>query len=268
MTFVTAGMGGGTGTGSIPVVAQVAKKSGSLTIGVVTKPFGFEGAHRAKTAETGLADLIDKVDTLIIVPNDRLLDLCDKGASVGEAFRKADEVLHQGVQAIAEVVTVPGLINLDFADIKTILKDSGPAWMSIGYGSKQNRARDAALQALNSPLLDVSMEGAKGVLFNIVGKDLSLFEVNEAADVIKQAIDPSANVIFGVVLDPTMGDDVRLTLVATGFAGQDGQSESAWDKEITGLLKGIKSEQELEVPAFMRFQHAMSGRRPQPARRS
>ena len=263
MTFITAGMGGGTGTGSIPVVAQAVKKSGALTIAVVTKPFTFEGTHRSQVAEAGIANLIDKVDTLIIVPNDRLLELCDQKASVSNAFRMADEILHHGVQAIAEVVTVPGLINLDFADIRTVLKDAGPAWMSIGYGSKQNRARDAAIQALSSPLLDVSMEGAKGVLFNIVGNDLTLFEVNEAAEVIKQAIDPEANVIFGVVLDPSMGDNVRLTLVATGFASNETNSGSAWEKEITRLLKGVKDEHELEVPSFMRFQHAMPGQRKQ-----
>ncbi len=259
MTFVTAGMGGGTGTGSIPLVAQVAKKSGALTIAVVTKPFSFEGTHRSRVAEAGIANLIDKVDTMIIVPNDRLLELCDQKVSIGNAFRMADEILHHGVQAIAEVVTVPGLINLDFADIRTVMKDAGPAWMSIGYGSKQNRAKNAALQALSSPLLDVSMEGAKGVLFNIVGNNLSLFEVNEAAEIIKQAIDPKANVIFGVVLDPSMGDNVRLTLIATGFAKQEEHSGSAWDKEITRLLKGIKDDHELEVPSFMRYQHNIHG---------
>ena len=217
MIFVTAGMGGGTGTGSAPIVAEMSKRTGALTIAVVTKPFSFEGTHRNKTAEEGIRALMEKVDTLIIIPNDRLLDLCDKKMSVDGAFRMADEVLHHGVQAIAEVITVPGLINLDFADIRTIMKDAGPAWMSIGRGTGQNRAIDAAKEALASPLLDVSMQGAKGVLFNIAGSNLTLYEVNNAAEVIRQAVDPQANVIFGVVLDPNMGNDIRLTLIATGF---------------------------------------------------
>ncbi len=264
MVFVTAGMGGGTGTGSIPLVAQLSKQSGALTIAVVTKPFSFEGSHRRQIAEKGMADLIDKVDTLIIIPNDRLLELCDHKTSVDNAFRLADEVLHHGVQAIAEVITVPGLINLDFADIRTVMKDAGPAWMSIGTGSGQNRARDAAKQALSSPLLDVSMEGAKGVLFNIAGSNLTLFEVSGAAEVIKQAIDPQANVIFGVVLDPNMGNDVRLTLIATGFASREELAGADWDKEISRLLKGAKSDDELDVPSFMRYRHPLAGQKPQP----
>jgi cell division protein FtsZ len=262
MTFITAGMGGGTGTGSIPLVAQIVKQSGALTIAVVTKPFAFEGTHRTEVAEKGIVDLVDKVDTLIIIPNDRLLELCDQKTSVDSAFKMADEVLHSGVQAIAEVVTVPGLINLDFADIRTVMKDAGPAWMSIGRGSGQNRAKDAAKQALASPLLDVSMEGAKGVLFNVAGgSDLTLFEVSEAAEVIKQAIDPEANVIFGVVLDPNMGNDVRLTLIATGFATKEGRAGLAWEREITKLLKGMKSDEELEIPSFMRYRKAIPKQR-------
>ncbi|MFC2022794.1 cell division protein FtsZ [Chloroflexota bacterium] len=266
MTFVTAGMGGGTGTGAIPVVAQIAKQSGSLTIAVVTKPFDFEGNHRTQTAEEGIMKLIEVVDTLIIIPNNRLLELCDQKSSVDGAFKMADEVLHHGVQSIAEVVTVPGLINLDFADVRTVMKDAGPAWMSIGYGSGPNRARDAARQALASPLLDVSMEGAKGVLFNIAGGSLTLFEVNEAAEIIKQAVDPDANVIFGVVLDAGMGDNVRLTLIATGFATKEALAGIAWEREITKLLKGVKSEEELEVPSFMRYRRGLgSGQRSNPA---
>jgi len=264
MTFITAGMGGGTGTGSIPMVAQMSKQSGALTIAVVTKPFSFEGIHRSQVAEKGIMDLIDKVDTLIIIPNDRLLDLCDQKTNVDSAFKFADEVLFHGVQAIAEVVTVPGLINLDFADIRTVMKDAGPAWMSIGRGSGQNRARDAAKEALASPLLDISIEGAKGVLLNIAGgSNLTLFEVNEAADVIRQAIDPEANVIFGVVLDPNMGSDVRLTLIATGFATKEALGGAAWEKEITRLLKG-KSEEELEVPSFMRYRRLLPGQHSRP----
>ncbi len=266
MVFVTAGMGGGTGTGSIPMVAQVAKQSGALTIAVVTKPFAFEGTHRSEVAEKGIIDLSSKVDTLIIIPNDRLLELCDQKTSVDGAFKLADEVLFHGVQAIAEVVTVPGLINLDFADVRTVMKDAGPAWMSIGHGSGQNRARDAAKGALSSPLLDVKIDGAKGVLFNICGgSGLSLFEVNDAAEVIRQAVDPDANVIFGVVLDPNMGSDVRLTLIATGFTAKEAALGGvSWEKEVAKLLKGAKSEEELEVPSFMRYGRALPGQRSHP----
>ncbi|MFC1987067.1 cell division protein FtsZ [Chloroflexota bacterium] len=259
MVFIAAGMGGGSGTGSAPLVAEVAKQSGALTIAIVTKPFTFEGVNRNKVADEGIIDLMDKVDTLIIIPNDRLFDLCDQKTGVDGAFKLADEVLHHGVQAIAEVITVPGLINLDFADIRTIMKDAGPAWMSVGRGTGQNRAADSAKQALDSPLLDVSMAGANGVLFNITGNNLTLFEVNSAAEVIRQAVDPEANVIFGVVLDPNMGNDVRLTLIATGFAAST-VSGNAREKEITSLLKGLKSE-ELDIPSFMRQRHVLPGQR-------
>jgi cell division protein FtsZ len=255
MIFVTAGMGGGTGTGSASIVAEMAKRSGALTIAVVTKPFGFEGAHRGRSADEGIKALIPNCDTLIIIPNDRLLDLCDKHTSVDGAFRLADEVLLHGVQAIAEVITVPGLINLDFADVRAIMRDAGPAWMSIGRGTGQNRATDAARQALASPLLDVSMQGAKGVLFNIAGADLTLFEVNNAAEVIRQSVDPNANVIFGVVLDPNMGKDVRLTLVATGFKTKETSHGAEEAKELTNILKDMKTEEELDMPSFSR-QHA------------
>jgi cell division protein FtsZ len=267
MTFITAGMGGGTGTGAIPLVAEIAKQSGALTIAIVTKPFTFEGTHRNEVAEEGIMNLIDKVDTLIIIPNDRLLELCDQKTGIDNAFRLADEILSHGVEAIAEVVTVPGLINLDFADIRTVMKDAGPAWMSIGRGSGQNRARDAAKEALSSPLLDISMDGAKGVLFNIAGgSNFTLFEVNDAAEVIKQAIDPEANVIFGVVLDPNMGNDVRLTLIATGFASKEALAGLGGEREMMRLLKGKKkSEEELSVPAFMRYRRALSGQRSSPA---
>jgi len=267
MIFVTAGMGGGTGTGSAPIIAEMSKKSGALTIAVVTKPFSFEGTHRNKTAEEGIKALMENVDTLIIIPNDRLLDLCDQKTSVDGAFRMADEVLHHGVQAIAEVITVPGLINLDFADIRTIMKDAGPAWMSIGRGAGQNRAIDAAREALASPLLDVSMQGAKGVLFNIAGADLTLYEVNNAAEVIRQAVDPQANVIFGVVLDPNMGKDVRLTLIATGFHTREEMSGDAKEKELTRLLKGI-GDDELDTPSFSRQRDAYKSSRTSPGRRN
>jgi cell division protein FtsZ len=251
MIFITAGMGGGTGTGSAPVVAEMAKQTGALTIAVVTKPFSFEGTHRDKTAMDGINSLMDHVDTLIIIPNDRLLDLCDQKMSVDGAFRMADEVLHHGVQAIAEVITVPGLINLDFADVKTIMKDAGPAWMSIGRGTGQNRAIDAAKQALASPLLDVSMQGAKKVLFNVSGANLTLYEVNNAAEVIRQAVDPEANVIFGVVLDANLGNDVRLTLIATGFVTREAMNADRNEKELARLLKGIEDD-ELDMPSYLR----------------
>ncbi|MBI2869082.1 MAG: cell division protein FtsZ [Chloroflexi bacterium] len=266
MCFLTAGMGGGTGTGSISVVADAVKKSGALTIAVVTKPFTFEGAHRTRTAEEGITDLISKVDTLIIVPNDHLLDLCDNKTGVDGAFKLADEILCHGVQAIAEVITVPGLVNLDFADIRSIMKEAGPAWMSIGRGSGQNRAVDAAKQALASPLLDVSMDGATGVLFNMAGSNLSLFEVNHAAEVIRQACDPDANIIFGVILDPNMGSEVRLTLIATGFATKEAMVGTAREKEITRVLKNLKTDEDFEVPSFMRYRQAGGARRQIPNR--
>jgi cell division protein FtsZ len=269
MVFITAGMGGGTGTGSAPVTAEIAKKSGALTIAIVTKPFGFEGAHRMQTAEAGIQEMMDKVDTLIIIPNDRLLEMVNNKTSVDGAFKMADEILYHGVQAIAEVVTVPGLVNLDFADISTIMKDAGPAWMSIGHGSGQNRAADAAKEALSSPLLDVSVQGAKGVLFNVAGgSTLSLFEVNAAADIVRNAVDPEANIIFGVIMDPNMGNEVRMTLIATGFASKEAMVGATREKEITKLLKGIKSEEELEVPSFMRQRTSFGRPRvaPQPNR--
>jgi cell division protein FtsZ len=252
MVFVTAGMGGGTGTGSIPIVAEVAKKSGALTIAIVTKPFGFEGRHRLKNAEEGIAHLASKCDTLIIIPNDRLLALCDRQTSVENAFRKADECLRHGVQAISEVITVPGMINLDFADVRAIMKDAGPAWMSIGMGSGPSRAVDAAKDALASPLLDVSIKGAKGVLFNVTGSDnLTLHEVNQAAEIIRQAVDPGANIIFGVRRDENLVKEIKITLVATGFA-QASTLGKMDDEEVTKLLRSLKVEDELDVPSFMR----------------
>ncbi len=252
MVFVTAGMGGGTGTGSISVVAEIAKKSGALTIAIVTKPFAFEGRHRMRNAEEGIARLASKCDTLIIIPNDRLLGLCDRQTSVEGAFRMADECLRHGVQAISEVITVPGMINLDFADVRAIMRDAGPAWMSIGEGSGSNRATDAAKAALASPLLDVSIKGAKGVLFNVTGSDnLTLHEVNQAAEIIRQAVDPSANIIFGVRKDEKLTKEIKITLVATGFA-QASTLSNMEDEEITKLLKSLKVEDELDIPSFMR----------------
>ncbi len=260
MVFITAGMGGGTGTGSLPVVAELAKRGGALTIAVVTKPFTFEGNHRSQVAEEGIANTIDKLDTMVIIPNDRLFDLCDNKTGVDGAFRLADEVLCHGVQAIAEVITVPGLINLDFADVSTVMRDAGPSWMSIGHGSGQNRAADAARDALNNPLLDVSVIGARGVLFNIAGDStLSLFEVNGAAEVIRQAVDPEANIIFGVTLDHGLSNEVRLTLIATGFAAREAVAGAGREREMTRLLKNLKTEEEFAVPAFLRQRRRLSG---------
>jgi len=263
MVFITAGMGGGTGTGAAPTIAEIAKQSGSLTIAVVTRPFTFEGTHRCQIADEGIVRLLSKVDTLIIIPNDRLLDLCDEKTVVDNAFKLADEVLSHGVQSIAEVITVPGMINLDFADVKAVMKDAGPAWMSIGSGSGKNRAIEAAKDALASPLLDVSIEGSKGVLFNVVGgSSLTLAEVNEAAEVIKQAVDPEANIIFGVAHDPNMENDLKITLIATGFASKLGLAGVSQEDELLQFLKGLKSEEELDVPSFLRrplYSHRRQG---------
>ena len=250
MIFVTAGMGGGTGTGGIPLVAEIAKQSGALTIAVVTKPFSFEGAHRTMTADEGLVNLSGKVDTLIIIPNDRLLQLCDAKTNVDSAFTLADDALRLGVKAISEVVTVPGLINLDFADIKSVMKDAGPAWMSVGRGSGQNRAAEAAKAALASPLLDVAISGARGVLFNVTGgSSLTLFECKEAAEIIGQGVAPDANIIFGVVFDPKMDSEVQITVIATGFTSQYGRGIANAD-ELRRLI--TNSGDLLDAPSFLR----------------
>jgi len=218
MVFITAGMGGGTGTGASPIVAQIARELGALTVGVVTKPFAFEGKKRLLSAEEGIANLKQHVDTLITVPNDRLLQVADKRTPLSEAFRLADDVLRQGIQGISDLITVPGLINLDFADVKTIMSAAGSALMAIGEASGDNRATDAAQIAIASPLLDIDISGARGVLFNITGgMDLTLFEVNEAADVIYHAAHPEANIIFGAVQDPNFDGKVKITVIATGF---------------------------------------------------
>ena len=272
MVFLTAGMGGGTGTGCISVVAELAKESGALTIAVVTRPFTFEGTHRTEVAEDGIERLVDKVDTLITIPNDRLLGLCDQRTGVDSAFKMADDVLRHAVQAIAEVITVPGMVNLDFADVKTVMKDAGPAWMSIGHGSGQNRAVDAAKDALASPLLDVAVDGANGVLFNVTGgESLTLFEVNEAAETIRKAVDPEANIIFGVTNDPEMETDVKITLIATGFnAANRGGKAIKKDEELRRLMEGADSENELDIPTFLRRplprRHAAETPAPEPKR--
>jgi cell division protein FtsZ len=218
MVFITCGMGGGTGTGAAPIVARIAKELGALTIGVVTRPFSFEGTPRMRSSESGIEKLKEHVDTLIVIPNDRLLSIVDKRASLQQSFRVADEVLRQGIQGISEVITVPGLINLDFADVRTIMNEGGAALMAVGTASGEGRARAAAEQAIASSLLDVTIDGARGILFNITGgDDMSLFEVNEAANLIRAAAHPDCRVIFGAVVDGTMKDAMRITVIATGF---------------------------------------------------
>lgn len=218
MVFITAGLGGGTGTGAAPVVAQIAKEIGALTIGVVTRPFTFEGSHRAKAAEAGAFKLKEHADTLIVIPNDRLLQIVDKRSALQEAFRIADDVLRQGIQGISELITIPGLINLDFADVRTIMSEGGAALMAVGQASGEDRARVAAEQAISSQLLDVTINGAHGILFNVTGgNSLSLFEVNQAAAIIKETAHQDVNLIFGAVIDESMDDELRITVIATGF---------------------------------------------------
>ncbi len=220
MVFITAGMGGGTGTGAAPVVARLAREEGALTIGVVTRPFTFEGARRARVAEEGIANLREAVDTLIVIPNDRLLDIAERNLRLQEAFAKADDVLRQGVQGISELITVPGLINLDFADVRTIMAEGGAALMAVGEAEGDERARKAAEAAISSKLLDVTIEGARGILLNITGgPDLSLHEVYEAAQIIREVAHPEVNLIFGAVIDEAMEGKMRVTVVATGFDG-------------------------------------------------
>ena len=221
MVFITAGLGGGTGSGAAPVVAELAKAAGALTIGVVTKPFTFEGAKRKLTAEKSAEDLRGKVDTLITIPNDRLRDVVQKNTSILDAFRVVDDVLRQGVQGISDIITVPGLINLDFADVRAIMKDAGSALMGIGRATGDNRAVEAARQAISSPLLEVNINGAQGILFNVTGSSsLSLYEVTEAAEEIRAAADPEANIIFGTSFNERLGDEVMITVIATGFDGK------------------------------------------------
>ncbi|HHY36669.1 MAG TPA: cell division protein FtsZ [Firmicutes bacterium] len=249
MVFITAGMGGGTGTGACPIVAELAKELGALTVGVVTKPFTFEGRRRQVQAEKGIAELKEKVDTLIIIPNDRLLTVVEKRTSIIEAFRIADDVLRQGVQGISDLIAVPGLINLDFADVKTIMHETGSALMGIGRASGENRAAEAARMAISSPLLETSIDGAKGVLFNITGgSSLGLFEVNEAAEIIAEAADPDANIIFGAVIDESMEDEVKVTVIATGFE----QRPASKEKGMNELdIKSFTTDG-LDIPAFLR----------------
>ncbi len=254
MVFVTAGMGGGTGTGAAPVVAEIAKDMGALTVGVVTKPFTFEGKKRMLQAEHGIQTLKEKVDTLITIPNDRLLQVVEKNTSIVEAFRIADDVLRQGVQGISDLIAVPGLINLDFADVKTIMKDTGSALMGIGSSSGDNRAVESARAAISSPLLETSIEGARGVLLNITGgTSLGLFEVNEAAEIISQAADPEANIIFGAVVDERMEEEIRVTVIATGFDQKQfvkSQKQKVADEKPDP--KTFNVHDDLDIPAFLR----------------
>ncbi len=254
MVFITAGIGGGTGTGASPLIGRLAKEAGALTLGVVTKPFTFEGKHRTKVAEEGIAELKQRVDTLIVIPNDRLLELVDKKASIQEAFSVADDVLRQGIQGISELITVPGLINLDFADVRTIMAKGGSALMAVGHASGEARAVDAAHAAVSSPLLDVTIDGATGVLFNVTGgTDLTLHEVNEAARVIREMAHPDVNLIFGAVMDPEMEDgEIQITVIATGFDGAQKRQPVIETSKIKEFPIPTFDNENLDIPAFLR----------------
>ncbi|WP_182188281.1 cell division protein FtsZ [Pectinatus frisingensis] len=258
MIFVTAGMGGGTGTGAAPIVAECAREIGALTVGVVTKPFTFEGRKRFKQAESGIVNLKTNVDTLITIPNDRLLDVVDKKTSMMDAFRIADDVLRQGVQGISDLIAIPGLINLDFADVKSVMNNAGSALMGIGESSGENAAVDAARAAVNSPLLETSIQGARGVLLNITGgSDLSLFQVNEASAIISEAAHEDANIIFGAAIDENIGDSVRVTVIATGFDDSTVTVELDGKKmdvnTVTHKISDFKMDKEIpDIPIWMR----------------
>ena len=253
MVFIAAGMGGGTGTGAAPVIAQIAKETSALTVGVVTRPFAFEGMRRARVADAGVKRLKEHVDTLLVIPNERLHIIAQEEITAENAFKMADDVLRIGVQSIAELVTVAGDINLDFADVNAIMRDSGPAWMSIGWGIGEHRAREAAQQAITNPLLDVSIEGARGVLFNITGgSDLKLSELHEAAEVIQRVVDPDANIIFGMVTDLKMENELKITIIATGFPSGEDYSDN--EEQVDRLLSEALSsnESKLDLPPFLR----------------
>ena len=290
MVFVTAGMGGGTGTGAAPIVAATAKELGILTIGVVTKPFTFEGKKRLAQAERGLASLKGKVDTLVVIPNDKLLQVIDRKTTMVEAFRMADDVLRQGVQGISDLISVPGLINLDFADVKTIMLNQGVAHMGVGRATGENRAEDAAKEAISNPLLESSIEGARGVIINITGSsDVGLLEANTAAELVQRSADPEANIIFGTVTDDSMGDEIQITVIATGFEKEEERSRSAlpgyenivseaWRKRntVTSSLNNSSTSttsssimssnsdnsgaSELDIPTFLRKNKGLGGK--------
>jgi cell division protein FtsZ len=275
MVFITAGMGGGTGTGASPIIAQIAGEVNALTIGVVTRPFAFEGSHRMQAAEGGIQTLKKQADTLIVIPNDRLLQIVDKRATLRNAFKVADDVLRQGIQGISELITVPGLINLDFADVRTIMSEGGAALMAVGRATGEDRARKASEMAITSELLDITIDGARGILFNVTGGDsLTLFEVNQAAAIIKETAHPDVNLIFGAVIDPSLGDEIRLTVIATGFDSTSVRSRlnrtrftAVMDKAAASTNKDEENTErhklvefgsqlfntdEIEVPAFLR----------------
>lgn len=271
MVFITAGMGGGTGTGAAPMVAEIAKSMGILTVGVVTKPFPFEGRKRMLQAEQGINDLRSRVDTLVTIPNERLLSMVDKKTSLMDAFRMADDVLLQGVQGIADLITVPGIINLDFADIKTIMTNKGLAHMGIGYASGEGRAVEAARQAISSPLIETSISGATGVLLNITGgEDVGLLELNEACEIVRETADPDANIIFGTVIDDSMGEEIKITVIATGFDKKEkilaatnnenlakntstqGRDSKSSYKDGANDRNQKMVEDEIEIPTFLR----------------
>lgn len=265
MIFITAGMGGGTGTGAAPIIAEVAKELGILTVGVVTKPFTFEGRRRQKHAEQGIEELKKRVDTLVTIPNDRLLQVAEKKTTIMEAFQMADEILRQGIQGISDLIAVPSLINLDFADVQTIMYDRGIAHMGIGESSGENRAVEAAKQAIKSPLLETSIDGAKAVLLNITGGNLGIFEVDDAADLIRQSVDEEANIIFGAGIDESLGDSIKITVIATGFdpdrrheeakAKEEVVEEKSEEVEETSSEETSKSDfdiDDLDIPTFLR----------------
>jgi cell division protein FtsZ len=259
MVFVTAGEGGGTGTGGAPVLAEIGRELDALTVGVVTRPFAFEGRLRAEQAEVGIQNLRDNVDTLIVIENDRLLQVVERTTPVTDAFRMVDDILRQGVQGITDLITVPGLVNLDFADVKTIMRDAGSALMGIGVARGENRAVEAARAAISSPLLETSLDGATGILLNITGgSELGLFEVNEAAEVVTSAADSNANVIFGAVIDDAMGDDVRVTAIATGFGGRPRRrrhepgAETPARRERPAIQGPSVTDVEIDIPSFLK----------------
>jgi len=257
LVFITSGMGGGTGTGAAAVVAELARESGALTIGVITKPFAFEGRKRMQAAERGIADLEAKCDTLITIPNERILQIIEKRTPLNEAFAYADDVLRQGIQGISDLITQPGLINLDFADVKTIMTDAGSAMMGIGEGSGEHRAADAAQKAIASPLLETTIEGARGVIFNITGgPDLSMYEVNEAAEMISRAVDSEAQIIFGASIDPALQGRVRVTVLAAGFGTRALRTSSVLGSSAHPLdfdkIAPVNMD-DIEVPAFLRY---------------
>ena len=253
MIFVAAGMGGGTGTGAAPVIADIARETGALTVGVVTRPFLFEGIRRSKQAQVGIEKLQENVDTLLVIPNERLNVISKEEITAENAFKMADDVLRMGVQSITELITNPGDINLDFADVEQIMREAGPAWMSIGWGSGESRARDAAQQAITNPLMDVSIEGATGVIFSVTGgSDLRLNELHLAAEVIQRVVDPEANIIFGMTTDLKMENEIKLTVIATGFPTMDSMTKRTIEKTSAAAASVDGDEDSLDLPPFLR----------------